>query len=217
MRIAEDAPEDRHPAEAFVLLEATIALHAAVELRAHAQGVAEAALEPARHAARGHAVVQQLAGSPQQAVDRVGPGTLLHGPVGQLAEVPGRGGRLELVAQAQPGVGHVDGGDDVEVAPTRQHEVQLGEGLHAATDPAALPAHPLGDGPQLAVLGRQQRDDAVRLAEVEVGEDDGTRLVGPGAWHSASLSEVPRQRAAGPMPCPPLPGPALPRRTGKIC
>ena len=183
MRRAEDAPQGRHPAEGIVDLQGPVALHAAIELRPHAQRVGQAGFEPAGHAPRRHAVVEQLAGTSQQAVDGVSAGPLLDGAVGQLAEVPGRGRRLQPVAQAQPGVGHVHGGDDVQVPTARQDQVELGEGLHAATDAAARTPHALGDGPELAVLRRQQGDDAVGLAEVEVGEHDGARLVGARPRH----------------------------------
>ena len=82
--------------------------------------------------------------------------------------------------------------------PACQHEVELGERLDAAADAAARPAHALGDGPDLAVLGRQQGEDAIGLAEVEVGEDDGARLVGARTWHGASVSE-PRRRPPSSM------------------
>ena len=51
-----------------------------------AQRVGEAELEPARHARRGHAVIEQLVGAPQQRVDGVGRGALLDRALGQLAD-----------------------------------------------------------------------------------------------------------------------------------
>ena len=183
MRSAEHATEGGHPAEGVVLLEHAVALHAAIELRPHAQRIRQPAFVPAGHPTGGHAVVEQLAGASQQAVDGVGAGALLDGAVGQLAEVPGRGGGLEAVAQAKPGVSDAHLGDDVEVAPAGEHQVKLGEGLDAAADATPGAAHTLGDGTDLAVLRCQQRDDAVGLAQVEVGQHDGAGLVAAWSWH----------------------------------
>jgi len=197
MIAAEHAPECRDPAERVVLLEHAMTLDAAIQLGTDPERIGQAHLEPARHTPRLHAIVEQLAGAAQQAVDRVGAAALLDGTIGELAEVPGRGRGLEPVAQAQPGVSHPDLRDDIEVAAAREDYVELREGFDAATDAAPRAAHALGHSADLAVLGREQRDDAIGLAQIEVGEDDGASLVGTGSRHGASLEdEAPARRPA---------------------
>ena len=130
----------------------------------------------------------------------MGAGALFDSPICELAQIPGRGRRFELVAQPQPCMRHTDLGDDIQAPSACQHEVELGERLDTATDAAARTAHALGDGTHLAVLRRQQRDDAVGLAEVEVGQHDGTGLVATRTWHVGErirAATTPRRR------CPP--------------
>src|SRR6266480_3664455 len=62
--------------------------------------------------------------------------------------------------------------DDVEGACPREHQLQLGEWLDRATEPAAWPAHALCDRLELAVVRRQQGQHAIGFAQLEAGEDD---------------------------------------------
>ena len=85
-------------------LEHPVALDAAIELGPDPELVGQAHLEPAGDPARGHPGVEQLVGALEEQVERSAAMALLERAVGQLGEVPGRGRRLERVAQAQPGV-----------------------------------------------------------------------------------------------------------------
>ena len=116
---------------------------------------------------------------------------LLEAPVRQLGEVPGGRGALEAVAQAQPGVADADLGHDVEGAAAGEHDVQLRERLEAAAEARRRPPDALGDRLELAVLGGDQRQDAVRLAEVEPRQDDGIGDVAAGDGHRLDGSTGP--------------------------
>ena len=67
-----------------------------------------------------------------------------------------------------------DLGDDVERPAARKRDVELGERLQAAAEAADVGRRiPLAMALSLPMLGGDQRQDAVRLAQVEPGEDDG--------------------------------------------
>ena len=116
-------------------LEHPVALDAAIELGPDPELVGQAHLVPAGDPARGHPRVEQLVGPFEEQVERFGGMALLERAVGQLGEIPGRGRRLERVAQAQPGVADADLGDDLERPAVRQLDAQLGERLDAAAEP----------------------------------------------------------------------------------
>ena len=170
--LAQHATERGHPAERLARLEHPVTLDAPLHLRAHAEGVRQAELEPARHAPRRHAVVEELEGAAQHGVHGIGVGPLLGRPLGHLAQVPGGGGRLEAVAQVEPGLAHAGLRDHVEGARTGHLELQLGERLEGPAQPARRPPHALGDEAELAVVRREDRQDAVGLAQVEAPEHD---------------------------------------------
>ena len=171
--LAEDAAERRHPAEALVGLEDPVAFDAAVDLGPLPELVEQVHLVPARDPPRRHPGVEQLVGAPQERVERLGGVALLERAVRELGEVPGRRGRFERVAQVEPGVLDADLGDDVEGPAARERHGQLGERLEAAAEARGRPADALGDRLELADPRRDERQDAVRLAEVEARQDDG--------------------------------------------
>ena len=80
-----------------------------------------------------------------------------------------------------------DLGDDVEGAATGERHGQLGERLEAAAETGRRPADALGDGLELAACRRDQGQDAVRLAQVEPGQDDGVGRVAPGDGHGTTV------------------------------
>src|SRR3990172_21534 len=61
-------------------------------------------------------------------------------------------------------------------------------------EPALLAPHALGDDAQLAVVRGEERQHAVRLAQLEAAQDDGGRLVDAWGGHAASVL----QRVAAP-------------------
>src|SRR4051812_27018365 len=78
---------------------------------------------------------------------------------------------------------------DIERAGTREHELKLGERLDCPSEAAARPAHALGDRLELAVMRRQQRQHAVRLAQLKSGEDDRFGVID--TWDRHSLVSLP--------------------------
>ena len=134
--------------------------------------VGQAHLVPARDPAWRHPGVEQLVGAAEEEVERLGRVALLERPVGQLGQVPGGRRRLERIAQAQPGMADADLGDHVECPPVGQLDAQLGERLDTPAEARGRSTDALGDGLELAVVGRDQGQHAVRLAQVEPGEDD---------------------------------------------
>ena len=194
---AQHAAQRGHPAERLGGLEHPVAFDAAVDLGALPELVGEVHLVPAGDAARGHAGVEQLVGPVQQRVQRLGGVTLLERPVGQLGDVPGGRGALEAVAQREPRVSDVDLGDDVEGPATGERDAQLGERLQRAADARRRPADPLGDGLELAVVRRDQRQHAVGLAQVEPRKHDRVGDVSTRGGHEAT---VPPPVVRRPMP-----------------
>ncbi len=124
-------------------------------------------LVPARDPTGRHARVQQLVGAAQEGVQRFGGVAFLEAAVRELGEIPGGGGTLQGVAQVQPGVPDADLGDDLERAAAGERHGQLREGLQAATEPRRRAPHALGDRLELAAGGRDERQDPVRLPQVE--------------------------------------------------
>jgi len=192
--LAEDAAEARGPANLVARLEQPVALYAAVHLRADAQLIAEAHLEPASHASGVHPGVEQLVGPAQEHVERLGRVTLLQRAVQQLSAVPGRRRDLEAIVEAQPRMEHRDLRHRVEGAPARELEAQLGEGLERPADAARGPPDPLRDGLDLAQAGGQEREDPVGLAVVEAREDDGVRHVEASLGHVRTVPPGPAMR-----------------------
>ena len=177
------ATERRHPAERLGRLEHPVALDAPVHLGPLPELVGEVHLVPAGDAARGHAGVEQLVGAVQERVQRLGLVALLERAVGELGEVPRRRGALEVVAQPQPRLADVDLRHDVERPPPRERHAQLRERLERAAEARRRPPDPLRDRLELAVVRRDQRQDAVGLAQVEPREDDGVGDVSTGRGH----------------------------------
>ena len=191
--LAQDAAQRRHPAESLLGLQDPVAFDAAIDLGALAELVEQVHLVPARDPTRRHPGVEQLVGPAQQRVERLGSVALLERTIGQLGEVPGGGRRFERIAQVQPGVTDAHLGDDVEGPPASQGDRQLGERLQAAAEARGRPADPLGDRLELAAGRGDQRQDPVRLAEIEAREDD--RLGRVAARESASTATVRTARA----------------------
>ena len=78
-------------------------------------------------------------------------------------------------------------GDDVERPRPGQHEVQLGERLDRAAEPASRPPDSLGDRLELAVVRRQQGQHPVCLAQLEPAQNDGFGVVNARLRHLPSL------------------------------
>src|SRR5512142_1883228 len=98
---------------------------------------------------------------------------LLEGAVRELGEVPGGGGGLQRIPQPEECPSHRDAGHDVERASPGEVDVELGERLEAPAEAGRGAADALGDGLELAELGRDEGEDAVGLPEVEAGQHDG--------------------------------------------
>ena len=130
-------------------------------------------LVPARHTPGRHLGIEQLVRPAEERVERLGGVTLLERAIGQLGEVPGGRRRFERVAEPQPGVPDADLGDDVEGPAARQRHGQLGERLETPAEARRRPADPLGDRLELADPRRDERQDAIGLAEIEARQDDG--------------------------------------------
>ena len=82
-----------------------------------------------------------------------------------------------------------DGGDlgeGVEAAPAVQLCVDDGEGFDAGAELGGRLAHALGHGPDLAVFGGEQRDDAIGFAQLVGAQDD--RLVSVRLHHGVIVS-----------------------------
>ena len=110
----------------------------------------------------------------------------------------GSAGTSDVLAQPVEGAADVARLVDVEGPPAGQRHSQLGERLEAAAQARGGPADPLRDRLELAVAGRDQREDAVRFPEVEPGQDDRIRGVGARARHTATVP--PRSAPVRPRP-----------------
>ena len=211
---AQDAAKGRDPAEPLVGLEHAIAFDAAVDLGTLSELVEEVHLEPAGDAARRHPGVEQLVPTAQQGIDRLRGVALLERTVGQLGEVPGGGRGLERIAELQPGVPDAHLRDHVERPPSGERHGQLGERLEAPADPRRRPADPLGDHPELAGGRGDERQDPVRLAQIEAREDDRLGRVAARDGHpcDGSTSGPDARCEPGRMPASPPNG--APRATG---
>ena len=160
-------------------LDLGAALEAARQLRAKPHRLEQVELEPARDDLAGDRVAgiepgKRLGKQPERLV---GVGRALAEAVGELDDVPGGGGRVQVVAQAEMGVLERARGDDVERAADRQHELNVAERLEPATDPRARPPHALGDHLELPEARREDGQHAVGLAELHRAQDDRLGLV----------------------------------------
>src|SRR6476660_6517967 len=70
-----------------------------------------------------------------------------------------------------------DLGHDIERPAPGKSDVQLGERLEAAADARRRPADPLGDRLELATRRGDEREDPIRLPEIEARQHDGVRGV----------------------------------------
>ena len=185
--LAQDAAERRHPAIAFIRLEHPAALDAAVELGPHPELIGEVELEPAGDPAGRHTGLEQLVGASQEQVERLGRVALLEAPVGELGEVPRRR-RDSRESRSRSHARSTRPGHDVERPAAGEGEMELGEGLEAAPEPGRRSADALGDRLELAELGRDERQDAIGLAELEARQDDRIGGVQTTSWHEPTVS-----------------------------
>ena len=169
-----------------VLLERPVALDAAVDLGAHAQRVGQAELEPARHPARRHAVVEQLercvAATHRPRTARSSTARSASSPMYQaVAADSSRSRRLSHASDTLAWV---------MTSKVRPRTSWSWSSANGSTEPpmrlVGLP-HALGDGLDLAVLRGQQRQDPVRLAQLEAAEDDGRCPVHARDGHGGSV------------------------------
>lgn len=103
---------------------------------------------------------------------------LLGDLVGDLEDRGGRTETREVGADLAEGVDALDLAHDVELATAPAKECDVTEWLDASTDPALRAAHPFRDGTNLAVFGRQDRDDPVGLAESHRPKHDALVAIG---------------------------------------
>src|SRR5947209_2496112 len=68
-------------------------------------------------------------------------------------------------------------GDHIQRPPAGQQQPRMGKRLEPPAQPARRPANALGGRPQLSVLSGEERDDAIRLAQRLLPEDDRLRLI----------------------------------------
>src|SRR5207248_2518710 len=79
---------------------------------------------------------------------------------------------IEVRANREEWIEGFGTGDDVEIPPFRHHQVGAGKVFEVWPDLAHWPADALGNDPQLAVTGREDRQDTIGLAEIHAAEDD---------------------------------------------
>ena len=115
-------------------------------------------------------------------------------------EVPGRCRRFQRVPQPEPGVARRR-----PASPRRTSGRGAGRRAARRTAPgcrrsATWSPDALRDRLELADPGRDQREDAVGLAEVEARQHDRIGGVAAGGGHGATVPPVPATRAAAPEP-----------------
>ncbi len=116
--------------------------------------------------------------------------------VGQLDQVVAVGGEQDVLAHVTEGGHRVGLRDHVELAADGELNVGQGEQLEVAGAAAGGAADPLGDGAELAVLPRVERQDAVGLAQVHALQDDALSAVQALPAH-AKIVAYPRRRLRG--------------------
>lgn len=77
--------------------------------------------------------------------------------------------------------------DDIEVAARIEMDVDVGERFEASTELGPGAAHPLGHRAHEPVVGGQQRDDPIGLAELVLAQHDSLITVEP---HRVILSPI---------------------------
>src|SRR5262249_32230217 len=97
--------------------------------------------------------------------------------VDKLREVVRVCGQVEVLADRSKGFERVHLGDDVEFAANREEHIAQGERLEVSRRPRGAASYTPGDRADLADLAREQRDDAIRFAEVSALEDDRGRAI----------------------------------------
>ena len=141
------------------------ALHATVQLRRQPLVGQQLQVER-RHYQRRGALVQYPQRTQQHPV-----ATLVGLPVeahhvDHLEQRRGIGEAVRIQAQALEAVDGLGLGDYVELSPSGEElGCDVARRLQPSAEPAPGPAHPLGDRPDLAMPGREQHDDPVRLAQ----------------------------------------------------
>ena len=176
---ADDAAADGRVGVAL-RLDARAAVEAGDELGPEAHRLEQVELEPA-----GDHLAAHLGGRRVEARQRLRqePECLvrvrraLAESVRQLDDVPGGGGRVQVVAEPEVRVLERRGGDDVERATHREDELHVAERLERAPDPRPRATHALGDDPQLSEARGEHGQDPIGLAEVHRAQDDAFRLV----------------------------------------
>ena len=102
---------------------------------------------------------------------------LLGEEVHQLRQIEAPRGRQKITADMGEGLQGLRLGDDVQGAAPDQEETRVDQGLHVpAQATLELADTPRADA-ELAVLATEEGDDAVRLAQVTVAQDNGLRPV----------------------------------------
>ncbi len=97
---------------------------------------------------------------------------VLRQPRQNLDHVRGMPERVEIISDRQMCFLRLRPGDDVQLTPLGQHQLGAAEILQMRPQPAQRPPRPFGDDPQLAVLPRIKRENAVRLPEVHPRQHD---------------------------------------------
>src|SRR5205814_798880 len=99
--------------------------------------------------------------------------SVLHGrAVRDLRYVPARGDAVEVLTEEAICRPRLRAGEHVEVASSRKLERRVRKRLGVTGEPARRPADAFRDHLDLAEMAREEREDAVRLTEVQRLEDD---------------------------------------------
>jgi len=93
--------------------------------------------------------------------------------VGELDDVPARGDATEILAELPIERERLGAGEHVEVPPARKLIGRVREWLSVASETARGLSDALRDDAHLSEMTGEQREDAVRLAEVDGLEHDG--------------------------------------------
>ena len=162
------------------------AAHAGVELGPQALGGEQLPVER-RHDERRRALGDRAQHADQHPVERRVRLTLERQLVDGLEHGHALRGPVEVGQQRRQRLDRLGLADDVELPPPVQQQADVAHRLEPGAELRHRLAHPLGHGPHLAVLGGQQHDDAVGLAELV------------GAQHHAGVAvQVRRSRRSSP-------------------
>ncbi len=120
--------------------------------------------------------------------------SVLQEAIDQLRAIPCARRVPEIVAQGIQTLARLGLRHDIQLASRGQEHLHAPEGFQMPREPAGGPADALGNGAQLPLLRCEERQNAVRFAEISSPQDDGFGGVDTRSAH-VGLNE--RERASG--------------------